>query len=319
MAPRQAGGVFAVPSANPAVKVDGAATSVEVDGQKLTNAEVNARVEQKLAQIGAQIPPERLEEVKGKIRKETIDAFVNLTLLKKEIAGKKITASDKEISAFIDQIKGNMPPGQSIDEFLKHNNMDMAKLREEIGTNIKISKLITQEVGGSLKVTDKDVIDFYTKNKQMFLKPESVHARHILVASDSKDDEKIKAQKLAKAEGIRAKLVAGEDFAKVAAKDSDCPSKEKGGDLGTFGRGQMVKAFDDAAFSQAPKAIGPVVKTDFGFHIIQVLDHTAAETVKLDAALKKKISGHLERQKQEEAFGKLIKRLRAGADIVIHG
>jgi peptidyl-prolyl cis-trans isomerase C len=323
MAPQQAGNAVAAPSsginAPSAVKVDGAATAVEVDGQKLTNAEVNAQVEQKLAQIGGQIPPERLEEAKGQIRKEVTDAFVNLTLLKKEIAVKKVMASDKEISAFIDQIKGNMPPGQSIDEFLKHNNMDMAKLREEIGTNIKINKLITQEAGGSLKATDKDVTDFYAKNKQMFLKPESVHARHILVASDGKDDEKAKAQKQAKAEGIRKKLVAGEDFAKAAAKDSDCPSKEKGGDLGTFGRGQMVKTFEDAAFSQAPKAIGPVVKTDFGFHIIQVLEHKAAETVRLDAEMKKKISGHLERQKQEEAFGKLIKRLRAGADIVIHG
>jgi peptidyl-prolyl cis-trans isomerase C len=146
-----------------------------------------------------------------------------------------------------------------------------------------------------------------------------VHARHILVASDSKDDEKTKAQKQAKAEAIRKRVAAGEDFAKAAAQESDCPSKEKGGDLGTFNRGQMVKAFEDAAFAQAPKAVGPVVKTDFGFHIIQVLEHNAAETVKLDTEMKKKISSYMERQKQEEAFGTMMKRLKSGANIVIHG
>lgn len=309
----------AASSATPAAPVDGSAAAVEVDGAKLTNAEVYAQVEQKIAQAGGQIPPERMEEAKGQIRKEVIDAFINLTLLKKEIEAKKVDATEKEVSAFIDQIKGNMPPGQTMDAFLKNNNIDMAKLREEIANNIKINKIITKEAGGSLKATDKDISDFYAKNKQMFVKPESVHARHILIASDQKDDEKIRAQKLAKAEDLRKKLVAGDDFAQLAAKNSDCPSKERGGDLGTFGRGQMVKPFEDAAFAQAPKAIGPVVKTDFGFHIIQVLEHIASETAKLDGEMKKKIGSYLERQKQEEAFTKLIKRLKADADILIHG
>lgn len=324
MAPQQAGNVVAASptgqNSAPPAKEDGGATAVEVEGLKLTNAEVAAQVEQKIAQIGAQIPPERLEQAKGDIRKGIIDGFVNLTLLKKEISAKKVAASEKEISAFIEKMKANMPPGQTIDEFMKQNNVDMVKLREEIGNNIKITKLLTQEAGGSLKATGKEVTDFYAKNKQMFLKPESVHARHILVASDKKDDEKTKAQKLAKAEEIRKKLLAGEDFAQAAAKNSDDPSnKDKGGDLGTFSRGQMVKPFDDAAFSQAPKAIGPVVKTDFGFHIIQVMAHNASETVKLDAGMKKKIAAFLERQKQEETFGKIMKRLKAGAKIVISG
>jgi len=321
MAP--AGNTLAASSAGqgmtPPVKEDGGATAVEVDGLKLTNAEVAAQLEQRIAQMGGQIPPTSLDKAKRDIRKGIIDGFVNLTLLKKEIAAKKVTASEREISALIEEIKANMPPGQTIDGFMKQNNLDMGKMREEIGNNIKIKKLIAQEAGKNLKTTDKEVNDFYAKNKQMFLKPESVHARHILVASDAKDDEKAKAQKLAKAEGIRKKLVAGGDFAQAAVKNSDCPSKEKGGDLGTFGRGQMVKPFEDAAFSQVPKAIGPIVKTDFGFHIIQVLEHTAAETAKLDAEMKKKIAAFIERQKQEENFGKMMKRLRDGAKIVIHG
>jgi peptidyl-prolyl cis-trans isomerase C len=323
MAPPQAENV-AVPlpaGQNPALsnQEDDGEIAVEVDGKKMTRGELNRLLEQKIAQVRSRIQPEQMEQARAQIRKELIDEFVNLTLLKKEIAAKKVTASEKEISDFIDKMKANIPPGKTFDEFLMQNKIDMAKLREDIGNNIKIEKLISKEAGGDLKVTDKEASDFYDKNPKMFAQPESVHARHILVAGDSKDTEKVKAEKRAKAEDIRKQLLAGADFAELAVKNSDCPSKQKGGDLGTFARGQMVKPFEDAAFSQAPKAIGPVVETDFGYHIIQVLEHHVSRTVKLDAELKKRLMGFLERKKQEEALGKLIKRLKATADIVISG
>ena len=301
------------------VKENDGEIAVEVDGIKMTKGELNRRLEQKMGQVKSQIPPEQMQQARMQIRRNVIDEFVNVTLLKKEIAAKKITATEKEISSVIDKMKGSMPKGKTFDQFLKQNNIEMAKLRDEIETNIKIEKLIVKEAGGKLNVTDKETSDFYNKNKTMFLKPESVHARHILVAKAAKDTEKAQAEKRAKAEDIRKKLVAGEDFAGLAAKYSDCPSKQNGGDLGTFTRGQMVKPFEDAAFSQAPKAIGPIVVTDFGHHIIQVLEHNIAQTLKLDAEMKKRIAGFLERKKQEEAFGKLIKRLKADADIVISG
>ena len=323
MAPAQARNVAASSTAGqnsalPSKENDGE-IAVEVDGTKITKGQLDKLVEQKIVQVKSQIPSEQMEQARMQIRKKLIDEFVNLTLLKKEIAAKRITASEKEISAFIEKMKVNMPQGKTFDEFLKQNNIEMAKLREEIDNNIKIEKLIIKEAGGNLKVTDKEASDFYNKNKNMFSKPESVHARHILVAKDSKDTEKSKTDKRAKTEDLRKKLVAGADFAALAVKNSDCPSKQNGGDLGTFSRGQMIKPFEDAAFSQAPKAIGPIVETDFGYHIIQVLEHNVAQTVKLDAEMKKRIAGFLERKKQEEAFGKLIKRLKAGADIVISG
>ena len=184
-------------------------------------------------------------------------------------------------------MKTQLPAGMTMDELLKKNKIDPAKMREEIGMNIRINKLVMQELGGKVKITDKEISDFYKKNQDKFKKPESVHARHLLVAKVPGDTDKIKAEKKAKAEELRKQLVAGADFADLAKKNSDCPSKQNGGDLGTFARGQMVKPFEDAAFSQEKNAIGPVVETDFGFHIIQVLEHQSPQIAKLDGGNEK--------------------------------
>jgi parvulin-like peptidyl-prolyl isomerase len=81
----------------------------------------------------------------------------------------------------------------------------------------------------------------------------------------------------------------------------------------------MVKPFEDAAFSQEKNAIGPVVETDFGYHIIQVLEHRSAQVAKLEGEAKKQVIAFLERQKQQGAFDGLVKKLRAGANIVVYG
>ena len=120
----------------------------------------------------------------------------------------------------------------------------------------------------------------------------STHARHILIApkgSAAAPPAKAGAKELtdaeakAKAEEIRTKLVAGGDFALLAkSESSDTGSGEQGGDLGSFGRGQMVPEFDQAAFAAKPGEITPVVKTQFGYHVIKVESHdyTPLEQVK---------------------------------------
>lgn len=310
------------PAAQAAVsekKADDPGVAVEVDGVKMTKAQLNAAMQQKLAQLKDQIPAERLEQAKAEIRKGLIDEFVIRTLLNKAVTAKKVTASEKEIAEVLDAMKAQLPAGMTMEDLMKQHQIDIAKMREEIGMNIKMNKLVMRELGGKVKVTDKEVSEFYEKNKEKFMKSESVHARHLLVAKAPGDTAKIKSEKKAKTEELRKKLLAGADFADLAAKNSDDPSKQNGGDLGTFSRGQMVKPFEDAAFSQEKNAIGPVVETDFGFHIIQVLEHLSTQVVKLDGETKKRITAFLERQKQQMAFDGMVKRLKAGANILVYG
>jgi peptidyl-prolyl cis-trans isomerase D len=122
-------------------------------------------------------------------------------------------------------------------------------------------------------VDDKALRDYYQQHQDEFTRPEQVHARHIVVSPEKKTD----AEAQAKIAAAKARLAKGEAFATVAREVSDEPAaKTSGGDLGYFGRGQMDKTFEDAAFgAQVGSLIGPI-KTQFGYHLIEVLDKRAA-------------------------------------------
>ena len=126
-----------------------------------------------------------------------------------------------------------------------------------------------------VSVTGQQIERYYNDNIQQFSTPEQVHAEHILLKTEGKDDAAVKKQ----AESLLAQAKGGANFEDLAKKYSeDDSNKAKGGDLDYFGRGQMVKEFDDAAFAAKPGDIVGPVKTQFGYHIIKILDHRQATT-----------------------------------------
>ena len=128
----------------------------------------------------------------------------------------------------MDQIKASLPPNKKIDDFFKENKIT----QDDIIFAVKIEKFRNMEIGQKAKPTQKEISKFYNDNKEkLFVEPESVHVRHILVAVGKDDSDKIKAEKKEKIENIRKQLLNGGDFAELARKNSDCPSKEVGGDL----------------------------------------------------------------------------------------
>jgi peptidyl-prolyl cis-trans isomerase D len=148
--------------------------------------------------------------------------------------------------------------------------------------NLQLIVADQAKVADTIQVTDAQVQDYYNAHKDEYRTPERVHARHILlsIANKPKDEvPKIQAQ----AEALLKQLKSGGDFAELAKKNSQDPgSAQKGGDLGWVSRGQMVKNFEDAVFTLKPNEIGNVVTTEYGFHIIQVLEKQPAHLQTLD-------------------------------------
>ncbi|HIE07339.1 MAG TPA: hypothetical protein EYP64_04785 [Desulfarculaceae bacterium] len=158
----------------------------------------------------------------------------------------------------------------------KQENFRIPEQRKIAALVIERDKLLTKA-----EVTDAEVTDFYEKNIERFKVKEQIKARHILikVAPDAS------AEEIEKARGetleILAKVKSGSDFAELAKKFSQGPSNSMGGDLGWFGHGSMVKAFEDAAFALKPGEVSEPVRTRFGFHLIKTEEYKPAGTKKL--------------------------------------
>lgn len=287
--------------------------AVSVDGSVLKKSLVQKGVEDKLNAFKGKIPADKIKQARASIKKQIIDEFIIRNLLMSEVGKRKIVATDKEIKAMMEQIKATLPPDKNLEIFMKENKIS----KENIALGIKINKLVKQEAGKKTKPTQKEIKKFYDENKDKFVIPENVHARHILIAFADGDNDKVKEEKKAKIENLRKQIMDGADFAEVARKNSDCPSKDNGGDLGIVKKGETVRPFEDAAFSQKINAVGPVVATEYGYHVIQVLERNPQKTMPLED-VKGKISSYLEQQKQAAVFNALVNKLRKNAKIMIY-
>jgi len=161
------------------------------------------------------------------------------------------------------------------EEVRSYYDKNKDKFTQPAKTAYQVAVLDQDKVAATINVTDEQLRSAYSSALDNFRMPERVHARHILLKTDGKSDAEKKALK-AKAEDLLKQLKNGADFAELAKKYSDDGSKDQGGDLGWFVRNQMVPEFDSVAFSLKPKELSGVVTSQFGYHIIQVLEKDPA-------------------------------------------
>jgi peptidyl-prolyl cis-trans isomerase D len=171
------------------------------------------------------------------------------------------------------------PSDAELQAFFKTNAARYATADPETRKIQYISFGIDDLPGGVPKVTDAQVQAYYNAHLADYQVKDQVKARHILIAVPEGADAKTDAAAKAKAQGILDQLHHGGDFAALAKQYSDDPgSKDNGGELGFFTRGKMVPAFEQAAFALQPGQISGLVKTSFGYHIIQVEEKQTAHT-----------------------------------------
>ncbi|HEY4088970.1 MAG TPA: peptidylprolyl isomerase [Bryobacteraceae bacterium] len=229
------------PSAAPAAKVAPDTVVLTIGDRHITAAEYEQIVK---TVVPAQVQPIAL----GPAKRAYAQRIVELLLLAAEAEKQHLD----EQPAAKDQIELQQRTALSVHEF--------------------------QKIQSDIPVTDEQVQAFYDANHSLY---ETIHARHILVrvkgspgAQKPGTTELTENDALEKAKAIRQRLVAGEDFAKVAGEESDDPSGSKGGDLGELGHGRTVPQFEAAAFALKPGEISEPVRSPFGYHIIQVQSHT---------------------------------------------
>ena len=237
----------------------------------------------------------------GPAGKSVLTQLVQQKLVDQYAAEKKITVSDDEIAKKEDEIKAKYPPGQ-FEQILKQQGLTEADVHNILRQTIIIEKAVDPQI----KVSDTDIKAYFDKNRALLDKPEQVRARHILVAD------------LKTANEVEAKLKAGGDFAALAKQYSTDPStKDKGGELGFFGKGQMVPSFQAAAFASPINAITAPVKSPFGYHIIQVEEKKPAIKATV-ASAHDQIVAQLKQQQQSQQIPIFLQQLKSTAKIDVY-
>jgi len=186
------------------------------------------------------------------------------------------------------------------DDDPRHNNIE---------TRVRLDRLFARITGKVSPPKNKEIAEFYRKNKTTFWMPEMVRAAHIVKNVDEKTGE---AAARAAIESVQQQLSSGVSFEELADQHSDCPGN--GGDLGYFARGQMVEEFDEAVFALVVGEISSIFRSAFGFHIAKLVDRREPALIPL-SDVQGTIQRKLLQDKQVRAIENFVDQLRGKADI----
>lgn len=277
------------------------------------------------------IPAEQHAQAKQYFEQRAASSFIMKTLLLGESKKQSIAVTEADRKVQIDKMTDALKAqNKTVDQYFKESPLGETAARAEFEDGLIIDKLIQKNVLADIKIDAADI-------KKAIADVEKSNAE---IADKNKGLDTAKAEKKAKIEGLKKQLDGGADFAELAKANSDCPSSQKGGDLGEFTRGNMVKPFEDAAFSQEIGKVGDIVETQFGYHLIKVTAKKPAQEAKGETPAKpeavtashiliktdqvqqpnpvptaEQVEAQLKQEKSREAVMKYIEGLKAAAKI----
>jgi peptidyl-prolyl cis-trans isomerase C len=283
-----------------------------VNGEPIDRRELEAAVQALEQRAGRPVPADQ----RAKVYRDALDTLVSYKLLGQESQARKLTVSDAEVAMQLAAIEKQFGNKEAFSAALASRQMSLADFRQDMRREMLISKLLEQEVGKGITITDKDVTDFHTKNPQRFQQPEMLRASHILIRLDPNADPATVKNATAQLGDLLKKARAGADFAAMAREYSQDSSAQQGGDLGFFSAQQMVPEFSKAAFALKNGEISDVVRSQFGLHIIKATERRPARTVPL-AEVRKDVIDFLTAGAREQGTEAYVQKLKAKSRIEI--
>jgi len=284
-----------------------------VNGEDVKKAELDMAVKTLEDRARSAVPPEQRDAV----YRQVLDRIIGFHLLVQEARNRKIVAPPWEVDGQIDQIKKQFPTEDAFKQMLQSRGVTLERLRADTAETISVNEMLKAELEPKVKVSDAETKTFYDQNKARFRQEDSVHASHILIRVEEQADVATRAKGKAQADDLLKQLKKGAAFADLAKKYSQDPgSAPNGGDLGFFNRGQMVPAFDQAAFALQPGQTSAVVVTPFGYHIIRVAEAKPGRDLGYDE-VKAQIADHLKQQIRDQKSQEFVDQLKAKGNVQI--
>jgi peptidyl-prolyl cis-trans isomerase C len=289
----------------------GKGTVARVNGTDITREQFDNAMSYQLeiaAMSGVNITDQQMAELKYQV----LESLIDNELLYQESQRSGIKIEEQEIN---DAYEANKQKAQfktdaEFEAALKQTNKSIASYRVEIEHGLAIDRFILNTFSNNLVVSDSDAKNYYDANPGYFQQPAQVRVSHIMIRVDSDADQTAQDAATEKIEQVKKRIQAGEDFAAVAGEVSeDTNSKGNGGDLGYLSKGQVTQSFEDAAFALNKGETSDIVRTEAGYHIINVTDKSEAKTISFEEA-KSDIASTLKNSRVNSLVSSYIKVLK---------
>lgn len=240
-----------------------------------------------------------------------VDSIIQEELLSQEAKKQSLTIDESELKNNVDQWKNSIKKDTTAKEYYEKNGITEEVVTDVFKEQMNISALEANYAKNN-PVTQEEIDKYYNEHKSEYTNAQ-VKASHIIIKTQNDDGTEMSQDKVDSAkkqiDEIYAKIKAGEDFAKLAKQYSQDASKDAGGDLGFFSKGQMVKEFEEVAFSMKVGEVSEPFKTKYGYHVVKLTDK------KEDTTDPKQVKEFLKGTLQQEKFTKYVEELKKAAKI----
>lgn len=286
-----------------------------VDGKKITQQELLDEIDKMVKMAGNRVRPDMIPQLKVMLYGRALNGLQEKMLLKNVADKKNIVVEEKDIDERYGEIRQQFASEDQFKQVLASNGLTPETLKEKMKEDFLYVKVLEEEVKEPAAPGEEDIKKFYDENKEKMKQEEEVTASHILITVEKTAADDVKAAAKEKLQGIRQDILDKKiTFADAAKQNSDCPSKARGGDLGSFGRGRMVPEFEKTAFALEVGQISDIVETQFGYHIIQVNGRQDEKMPTLDES-KDQIVEYLQQEGTQKARQEYVQALKDDAKI----
>ena len=297
----------------------GSEVAVWVDQAGITGAQIQREASRLFSHVPKDVAPEQIPAIQARVLNQAVDNLVTRQLVRAEMERSGVLISQEELEKGKKDLESAMGPGGSLTMLLAEANVPMEEMEMNLRLDLFKNKVMKDELKAALDaVTEESAKAYYDAHPEEFTQPEGRLASHILIRVKADADEAAKTEARAKAEGVRKALQEGADFEKLAGEVSECMSRSRGGALGVIPRGREAKAFEDAVYGQPIGAVGEVVESPVGFHVIKATGEQEKKLVPFDDVKTRLVSAQ-KAQAQQKVAADYIKSLREKATIKLDG
>jgi len=260
--------------------------------------------------------PEQLQSELEARKKHTLRDLIDQSLLAQR--GKDLGLSvETDVIKQLDQVRiqNKFKDMDELEKAVTGQGLNWEDFKNNIRNRILTQKVVSQEVGSHISIGESDAQKYYEAHKSEFVRPEQVALREIIVNTEGKKDTELPDLKK-KAETALKRVKDGEDFGEIAKRLSDGTTKDQGGYIGMFKRGELAKQLEEVVFKMKRNELTEVIETKQGYLIFQVLEHYDEGEQGFDK-VKSEIMDHLYNEKLEPAVREYLKTLREQSYVVI--